>query len=199
MSHTKTFAIWRNCKPPRMANRISCLIVILALFSCTKKDNEPDFKNSVPPLLGSLSFSIDGIIHDWKENKNTASSDYLEMAIYPDWGGYTLNAGTNLSPDHPNRLVNLPIQMIAVDTSFTYIHRNEIPNLAIAISTATTPHYNPRVDYRAHQGDEVTVTITRIEDNKAHGTFSAKLTRGSDSSKVDITNGSFKNIRIDQP
>jgi hypothetical protein len=73
-----------------------------------------------------------------------------------------------------------------------------MPNLAVAISTASTPYVDPSVDYRAYLGDQVTITITKIQDNRASGTFSAILTRGSDSSKANITEGRFVNIKITQ-
>jgi hypothetical protein len=176
---------------------MTCLWVILALFSCSK---ENDFTPPPsPPPIGSLSFSINGTTFNWKEERNTASSNFLDIAIYPDWSGYILNAST-LNPNLPYRFVNLPIQTptLGVNTPFTFLNNGNRPNLAVAISTAPTPYVDPSVDYRAYLGDQVTVNITKIQDKRASGTFSANLTRGSDSSKVNITEGRFVNIRITQ-
>ncbi len=45
-------------------------------------------------------------------------------------------------------------------------------------------------------GDFATITFTRVDGKRADGTFSAKLTRASDSAKVNITDGIFKNVEI---
>lgn len=178
-----------------------CFWLVWALFSCSKESTEYEpIDISNPQPVGSFSFSVNGTTYTWKEERDTASATYLNMGIYPDWSGYTLHAGTNLHPNSPYRLINLPIptQTLSVHTPFTFIISGNTPNLAVAISTAATKFYDPSVDYRAYPGDQVTVTLTRLKDNRANGTFSAKLTRSSDASKVSITAGSFENIRVDR-
>jgi hypothetical protein len=167
------------------------------LFSCSKEykyaSDPPPASN--PPPVGSLSFSINGATFNWKEERDTASSHYLNMAIYPDWSGYTLNASPLNQIQH---VLNLPIQTttLGVNTPFIFINNSNTPNLAVSVVTDTTRYIDPSVNYKAYPGDRVTITITKIQDNRANGTFSADLTRASDSSKVVITAGLFENIRI---
>jgi hypothetical protein len=92
--------------------------------------------------------------------------------------------------------LTLAATSLTINTPFTYTNTNDSSSFrpSIVVSASTTP--DPFTTYLADIGDYSTVTITGIHDKRADGNFSARFTRASDLTKIDITNGTFKNVEV---
>ena len=155
--------------------------------------------------MGSVSFSVNGTFYSWNEQDSQNASNantFLLMNIYSAAPGtyifYVSNAASNWLI--PGKEINLTFNTntLTTNTPFTltnttapsYPYPHEI---VIYPSTVYDAAY---VYFASSIGDFATVTITNIHDGRADGSFSAKLTRVSDASTINITNGIFKNVEI---
>lgn len=175
-----------------MLLRLIYFTLIVSLFSCSKNPTKE-------PLVGSVSFSVNGTSYNWRESSN--NSDYLYMFIYTSTTGtyhFTVtSAGSTFPvPFIKEIFLTFPSTSLTTNTPFTYTNTNDSsiyrPSIVVSASTA----YDPFSAYRADIGDYSTVTITGIHDKRADGSFSARLTRVSDLAKINIINGTFKNVEI---
>ncbi len=116
-------------------------------------------------------------------------------------GKYYFHASSafgSLSPPGKKVYLETETSTLATNTPFTY---------ALTFTSGLAPHeviatnvniaYYTQTIFKATEiGDFATITFTRIEGKRADGTFSAKLTRLSDSAKINITDGIFKNVEV---
>jgi hypothetical protein len=179
-----------------MLLRIICLAFIASFISCSK-----DSQQSTP--TGTVSFIINGALYSWNEQNDDSREDYLTMAIYSaGTGAYRFSATNEYSVHlHPLRMVYLTMMTnsLVTNSPFTYSNTTQVdpsyPPHQISVSNISI--YDPVHYYSAYGiGDFATVTITKIHDNRADGTFSARMTRLSDSTSINITDGVFKNVEI---
>lgn len=180
-----------------MLLRLACFTLILSLFSCSKPTKEP--------LVGSVSFSVNGTSHSWTEQQGQTAANansFLLMNIYTSTAGtYHFNVSNAASIwliPAKEIFLTFPATTLTMNTPFTLT--NTVP------ATYPYPHsvviypgtgYDPSAVYNASAtGDFATVTITSLHDGRADGSFSARLTRVSDLAIINITNGTFKNVEI---
>lgn len=179
-----------------MLLRIIYFAFIASILSCTK-----DSQQAAP--AGTISFTVNGAFYSWSEQNDDSREDFLSMGIYsagPD--AYHFNATNEYSLHlHPLRMVNLIIQANSLVTNTPFTNTNMIANNPSGapnqISVANVSIYDPVHYFSGYAvGDFATVTITNIHDNRADGSFSARMTRRSDSTSINITDGVFKNVEI---
>ncbi len=175
--------------------------LILFLLSCTKKD-------SSPPPVAYVSFSVNGSSYSWREQKKSPADDYMVIGIYkfaagPQKGKYFFDATSayaSLAPPGKRVFLSTETSTLATNTGFTYALTSTFTPVFAPheiIATNRTSSYHPPTIFKATEiGDFATITFTRINDKRADGTFAAKLTRLSDSAKINITNGIFKNVEV---
>ncbi len=177
------------------------LSLILFLLSCTKKD-------SPPPPVAYVSFSVNGSSYNWVEKKTSSADDDMVIGIFKSRGGHNKgkyyfhanSAYASFSPPGKKVFLSTETSNLATNTPFTYALTSTFtsglaPHEVIA-TNVNIAYYPPTIFKATEIGDFATITFTRIEDNRADGTFAAKLTRLSDSAKIDITNGIFKNVEV---
>ena len=183
-------------------SRFISLGLILFLLSCTKKD-------SPPPPVAYVSFSVNGSSYTWTEVKNTSAGDKIVIGIYkhteghPQKGKYYFHASSafaSLSPPEKRVFLSTETSTLTTNTPFTYALTSTFTPVFApheVIATNLTSSYHPLTIFKATEiGDFATITFTRINDKRADGTFGAKLTRLSDSAKINITDGIFKNVEV---
>jgi hypothetical protein len=178
-----------------MRIQIITLVLVAALFSCSKP-------GTVEPSPGSVSFSANGTSYSWTEEDDVHNSNYLAMNFITSPGTYSFIVSSNWASSNlmPARDIEfeIPVSTFALNTPYTYIVPAPPPVYVfngITVSNATT--YVASATYTAcRTGDNFTVTFTSIHSNMLDGTFTAKLTRMSDSSMVNITAGTFQNIKV---
>ncbi len=179
--------------------------LILFLLSCTKKDFSP-------PPVAYVSFSVNGSSYNWVEQKTSSAGDNMAIGIYkfmagPQKGKYYFHASSafgSLSPPGKKVFLSTETSTLTPNTSFTYALTSTFTSTFTSglaphevIATNVNIAYYTQTIFKATEiGDFATITFTRIEGKRADGTFSAKLTRLSDSAKIDITNGIFKNVEV---
>jgi hypothetical protein len=176
-----------------MLLRITLFLLIVFLFSCSKKPVETH--------VGSVSFTANGTSYSWVES--AANNDnYLAMYISGGPGAYYFKASSDDPWTlHPFREVYLTFpapNLTTTNTPFTLTNTiaNPYPSPHdISVSNATA--YDPFNYYNASKiGDYATVTITSVHDNLLDGIFTAQLHRVSDSSVINISSGAFKNVKV---
>jgi hypothetical protein len=164
---------------------------IILIPGCSK---EPSVKE---PIKGTFSFTANGEMYDWSfkrwEDSYDVSFPHISKDHYnPEYDLIgQVNAGGIGS-------IGLGIQ-IMTDTL-----KEDTYTLTTTVST--DPHHGcvlvtNGTSYSGSQiGDFGTVTISKIHDGNADGTFVALLTSNDPSlSKLNITNGEFKNLKIVTP
>lgn len=181
-----------------MLLRISLFAIIVSLCSCSK-----DSHYKAP--VGTVSFTANGIPYSWYEENDESKEEYLTMYIFSPGTGVYRFSTTNEYGQHlrPLRMVYLTMMTnsLVTNTPFTYTNTTSTdpsyPPHEISVSNYTT--FDPAHYFSAYAvGDFATVTITSIHDKRADGNFSARMTRLSDSTSINITNGLFKNVEIQQ-
>jgi len=177
-----------------MLLRITSFAIIVFLFSCSKKP--------VAQPVGHVGFTANGTSYSWSEEFKSTADNYLTMYIGGAPGSYYLNASNDFSATlHPYRKVFLTFvaASLTTNTPFTYTNTTTPDPYLIPheISVSNITIYDPVSLYEASKiGDFATVTITSVHDNRVDGIFTAQLHRASDSSVVNITNGTFTNVEI---
>ena len=157
--------------------------------------------------MGSVSFTANGVSYSWIEQMDQTASTantFLLMYIYTSTAGtYHFNVSNASSPWLiPAKELFITFQApvpFTTNTPFTLTNTTAISGLyfphSIAAYSGTV--FEPANVFNASEiGDFATITLTAIHDNRADGNFTAKLTRMSDTSVVNITNGAFKNVEI---
>jgi hypothetical protein len=121
----------------------------------------------------------------------------------PKKGKYFFDATSayaSLAPPGKRVFLSTETSTLATNTGFTYALTSTFTPVFAPheiIATNRTSSYHPPTIFKATEiGDFATITFTRINDKRADGTFAAKLTRLSDSAKINITNGIFKNVEV---
>ncbi len=176
-----------------MSLRHICFVFLILLFSCSN-DSTPT------PLVATLIFTANGITYNWKQVDNTNSDDFLAIFIYKVGNDfYALHTGTEAStfPIHPKDMsFFIESTNLSINTPYTYTTTdNSVYGSTLVVTT--TLGYDPSTIYRASElGDFVTISFTKIHDNKADGNFNGRLTRESDLAKITVTNGTFLNVDI---
>jgi len=154
--------------------------------------------------LGSVKFTVDGTTYSWIEQKDqTPANTFLLMNIEGSTAGtyffIVSNAFSGSLIPAKEKVITFQAPVpLTTNTPFTLANTStpSFPPHSIAVFTSTA--FEPsRVYYASRIGDFATITITSIHDNnRADGNFTAELTRLSDSTSVNVTNGRFKNVKI---
>lgn len=173
-----------------MTTRNFLFILLISLFSCSEDDTSP-------PPVASVSFSVDGTNYNWKQVDDQSSNDYLQFSIIQSFGGgqYTFYADQSGSPFYypVGKMIkfSIPINSLTVNTTYTVTHENTATDRD-AITIVTSSH----IYESTGEGDFGSMTITNLQNNKADGIFTARLTRRVDNATVQVTGGQFKNVEI---
>ena len=180
-----------------MVFRIAWISIIVLFCACLK-----DKGGAIPPN-GSISFSANGKLYSWVQNNNQADTAFLPIIIFNSGSGaYLLSVSNALATPPVARKelrITIPTSNLSVNIPYTFTNSsNTNPPYPHHVIVATSlGGGDPSTTYNASEsGDYITLIITRIQDGRAYGLFSGKLTRASDKAKIDITGGVFESIEI---
>lgn len=191
--------------------KIAFILLTMISFSCSKESDSTNngtstsqtepaayFKYKINGALiemnGSLSNnSREGsVIRKTQQTRNLSSSQYLNNSNYI----FKLIATKNyFFSDEGQPLFEIVINSPTLSET-SYSHRNNQINSVFT----WYPNQSGFCGYctpSAYPGQEFTVTILKITNGYAEGTFSGILKQGPNNSKSDIiTEGEFKNVKI---
>lgn len=194
-----SFKYFLYSKLPKWMKQTFCFLFLFILFSCSKK------KEDAPNTVAFISFSADGTAYNWKENIDTRSDNFMSLWLLLSslGGNYTFYAdNTSIDFPHPARrltftipsttlLINTPYRVTIADNTTFY--------RSFFVEVQTTLNKDISKIYETSEADDYAImTFTKIEGKRANGTFMARLTRRSDKSKVEISQGNFENVFIRQ-
>lgn len=170
-----------------MANRFFLVFLAFSLSFCSKKDdslsNPPG--NSTP--VTTFKFTVNGTEYNWNGSlaETSAQGSIFKKKTSNNYGeGYLLEA-TNGNFQNYDFWLELP-QVVELKAQTFNITRANYPLLGIGavISPGTGTHYGQKT------GDYSNLTISKIENGYATGTFNAVW------DGVAITGGVFTNVKI---
>jgi hypothetical protein len=168
------------------------LLAVLFFLSCSK--------NAERDPTPMVEFTIEGTSFQWKEQLNANDPNYRRMTIYSNGMGQHLffaSTESSVFMNKPNQEIMITINTDSLEVNKTYTVRYE-DGQAFSIIAGSAPGSNPAMTFLPYQeGDQCTITFTRIADGRAEGQFAARLTRWSDRTQVDVRDGMFRNIPIE--
>lgn len=173
---------------------ISCLLLLITGLSCSKTNITPD----ITPKA-TISFTAGGTSYNWIQNDDPYSPAYFSIALwrssYNGVDGYELSADDHSSVYTLNGF-GLYLKMLTSSLSpTTYTLSNPADLSPFDIGPHSCSLRN--IFYYANTaGDFATITISKIHDGYADGTFTAKMTLSGTTTKLNISNGIFKNVKI---
>ncbi len=181
-----------------MINRKLCLffIGVCLIWSCKKEDSSPPTK---PEIEASFSFLANGVPHNWKGtytvptnfNGYTSPRPGSIISKYSQPGG-TYFDFSSCSANFAEKIIVIINQPFAV-TTYSGIFVSSIPYDIYGSITLSGETY-----YASSAGDFMTLTINKIDNNYVNGTISAKLSDPGSGAKMEIKNGVFSNVKVEQ-
>lgn len=167
-----------------MVNKLLLVAFLFSLSFCSKKDDD---STNITPKQTTFQFTAKGTVFNWNGSlaeTSTQGSIFKKRTTNNYGAGYQLEA-TNGNFQETNFWLELP-QVVELETKTYNITRANFPLLGVGaiISPTTGTHYGEKA------GDYITITISKIDNGYATGTFSAVL------DGLAVTSGTFVNVKI---
>jgi hypothetical protein len=167
--------------------RLSLILLVATLVAfvflgCSKNTHQDPVP--VPDLPTEFRFTAYGTIFYWNGNIGCNGS-ICSLAAQPENGGlYELIA------------FSIHTQSLS-ETSYTYTPAVATTwDLANDLCGLPAPFNNNVMYSDFEMGDFATITISKLHDGYADGTFLATFSASDGSAKLNITDGVFKNVKI---
>ncbi len=171
--------------------------VMVISFGCSKESLKP-----TPPVpVATVEFDANGQLYKWDGPATNIYSSSITnrgdgtFSFYVSDPGNSLNNGLKISMKAAS--LSVRTYTLTIDTTTALVNAPHFFSLELNIQISNMQAASTEI------GDFGTVTITSIHDgNYADGTFSAKLSEytenGPTGVKLNITNGTFKNVVVYQ-
>jgi hypothetical protein len=163
--------------------------VAFVFLRCSKSTHQ----DPVPDLSTQFQFTANGTIYHWNGNKEELKS--YGSIIGCNGASCSLTAEPENGGLYQLIAFNIHTQSLS-ETSYNYTPAVATTwNLGNDICGLPAPNNN--VMYSDFEmGDFATITISKLHDGYADGTFLAAFSASDRSAKLNITDGTFKNVKI---
>ena len=188
-----------------MRKMLSIIGIFGLLFSCQKQSSNPASSSDPKAIfrftVNGMNDSIVGsatqsstegsvIKRVYGSGTNGFTSFYYQLVSYK----YIAGTGSQLYISLDFLTTNLIV------SSYIYKFGFGLPGYyssgGVATNLFEVPSFWPNYYSSQGTGDQTVITITKIQNGYADGTYTAKLSNAINTSSITITNGEFKNVKI---
>lgn len=167
-----------------MKQIIAIISVFMLLTSCKKSDSTSQ------PTASTFKFTANGIVYQFDGYSPDINNIKGSHIIYTSGinAGYFLGASEGSAASSIYLQLTSNTTLTATNYSITHVAgTDELSEMEI----------NAKTYYTSSSGDFTNVSITKIEGGYASGTFTAKMTQQGTATRIDITNGEFSKVKIE--